>query len=804
MFKQALSVILGCQLLAVATAQAQTNDTTGDFELLIEPPANTIFVESTTNLLALTISNIVVTNAEETNYLFSNIVVSARTSTTNVAMNDQGQQPDDTPDDGKYQGAFIAPETEFAETITMIFTITATDLTLTNANGEIEPGPVTNRIQRPYIVVSRPGNDDFVDGYKIKESSTIVTSTNNYASLEPGEPQHADASSADASVWWVWSSSQPTNVLVDLAGTDFDSVLAVYQGSSVTQLTEVASSTYDDIKGIPPHVNFDTELGGTYRIAVAGNGAGSNFVGNIRLRIAPGATPDDRPPLTTINSPERETLITSSNIVISGFAKEATPMDSGVSNVLIRINGGAPIPASGGENWYAFLGLPPGTNVVEAYAVDYAGNEGKPDAVVVRYVNPINDDFAESIFLDNVGGYITAINGRATKEPGEPIHGGNQGGHSIWYSWRAPANGTLNLTTSGSDFDTLMGLYIGTNITNLITLGSNDDSYAGSGYSQITYSVISNQLYHIAIDGFAGESGNIMFQYSFTPPEPGQYYSLDLGASAGGKVHPGSGLYKAGAQVTVTAVPDTNFVFDTWEGDISQSINPLSISVNSDISITAKFKVDSTLVTDDFESGDLKKISWASEGTPWQAQTNAVANGAFAAGTGDITNNATSSLVLVTNTAAGVGWFDFRVSTEENWDTLEFYLNSKLLMSWSGDQPWENFFFEMPSGENRFEWRYSKDGSFSGGDDAVYIDNVFIPIVQLMPEAPTLILLRQEGGVTQITLQGEPNQEYELQVSSDLEFWSTLDSGSSPSGIVHFQDPEAARHPIRFYRATAE
>jgi hypothetical protein len=47
---------------------------------------------------------------------------------------------------------------------------------------------------------------------------------------------------------------------------------------------------------------------------------------------------------------------------------------------------------------------------------------------------------------------VTASNLNATKEPGEPEHGNNPGGRSVWWSWLAPGVGELVLTTAGKQF----------------------------------------------------------------------------------------------------------------------------------------------------------------------------------------------------------------------------------------------------------------------------------------------------------------------------------------------------------------
>src|SRR5690606_10052797 len=129
-------------------------------------------------------------------------------------------------------------------------------------------------------------------------------------------------------------------------------------------------------------------------------------------------------------------------------------LDSGVSNVVVQVNNGPRTNALGTDSWSVAVSLPPGTNVIRAYAIDYAGNISDPDSIVLRYFSPTNDYFAYSAQLSGIGGLVTVFNGNATREAGEPNHAGNDGGHSVWYWWRAPADGLLTLNTANSPLDT--------------------------------------------------------------------------------------------------------------------------------------------------------------------------------------------------------------------------------------------------------------------------------------------------------------------------------------------------------------
>ena len=793
-----LAIALGW-FLAGETLFAQATNT-NQFFITVLPPAGTNLISESTNAIFVTLTN---------RDIFTNITVNGYVDTNVVQFSDNGTAPDQTADDGTFTGNLIVPFTLTVTNLNLMLVLRGEDLTATNAVApETNDIMVTTTNRISYRILPRPANNAFTNAVKVPAAGGVLLSSNYYATLEPGEPVHAQVPSGSSSVWFNWSPLATTNVLIDTAGSSFHPVLAVYTGDSVDQLTEVASSTDDRANNLLANVSFNAIKGTTYRIAVAGFDAKGE--GNIRLRVAPGGTPDTRPPLVSISSPMRESLVTTGLVTVSGTVKEPATSDSGVSNVFLQINGG---PATNvtviGQSWYGMVTLPPGTNLVQAYAIDYAGNQGPADTIVVRYINPTNDFFAFATPLPGVGGIVTAINGRATVEPGEPLHGDNAGGHSIWYTWQAPADGTLTLSTSGSSFDTLLGMYIGTNVTNLITVVGNDDAYQGSKYSQINQQpVMSNQVYYIAVDGYGGASGNITLQYAFVAPKPGQYYVLTVTTTAGGTAFPPSGTYPSNALVTLTATPDSNFEFVGWSGTVTSPNNPLAVRITQDTTVTSRFRLKAAIATDDFETGNLKKIRWGTS-TPnavWVVQTNSASGGKYAARSAVIEDNQRSSLLIVTNLLTGVGSFDVRVSSEPGWDFLEFWLNkTNLLQRWSGEVPWTNFLFNVTAGTNTMEWIYVKDAGFSSAEDAAYLDNVFLPLnpTNAVLTAPKLSLVPMSSGHGHIVVQGQPNQMYRLEVSLDLNVWLTLASGSSASGVVQFTDDYASSYARRYYRAVS-
>ncbi len=113
----------------------------------------------------------------------------------------------------------------------------------------------------------RPANDDFETPLGIAGASGKVQSSNAGATTQVGEPRHAGVAGG-RSVWFSWTAPAGGTATFDTAGTPFDTLLAVYTGTRVSALTQVAAN--DDHNGTTSLVSFTAVAGRTYLIAVDG------------------------------------------------------------------------------------------------------------------------------------------------------------------------------------------------------------------------------------------------------------------------------------------------------------------------------------------------------------------------------------------------------------------------------------------------------------------------------------------------------------------------------------------------------
>lgn len=73
-------------------------------------------------------------------------------------------------------------------------------------------------------------------------------------------------------------------------------------------------------------------------------------------------------------------------------------------------------------------------------------------------------------------------------------------------------------------------------------------------------------------------------------PTPKYTLSASVSTSGAGSVSPSGGQYNSGVQVTLTANPASGYTFDYWSGSASGTTPTITITMDSDKSVTANFK----------------------------------------------------------------------------------------------------------------------------------------------------------------------------------------------------------------------
>jgi hypothetical protein len=143
------------------------------------------------------------------------------------------------------------------------------DVRATDGAGNVDATPAT----RTWTVQpASTTNDAFANARVLSSPSTGSTAG---FTKETGEPNHA-GNAGGHSAWWTWTAPAAGTATIDTIGSSFDTLLAVYTGTSVSALTQVAAN--DDASGVQSRVTFSAAAGVTYRVAVDGYGGASGSV----------------------------------------------------------------------------------------------------------------------------------------------------------------------------------------------------------------------------------------------------------------------------------------------------------------------------------------------------------------------------------------------------------------------------------------------------------------------------------------------------------------------------------------------
>ena len=387
-----------------------------------------------------------------------------------------------------------------------------------------------------------PVNDNFTDRILLLGTNVCLTNSNSGATKEIGETNHAAAFSQTASgmsVWYSWTPDVGGYVKFTLAGS-FSKVIATYTGSSVASLSPVASGLNNSPNDATCY--FVAAAGTEYLIAVDGYSGSS---GTFTLTLA------ETPPPVNDNFANR-IVITGTNVTLRGTNISASkepgePNHAGVAggqsvwwtwtapasgwttfkssanfSMLLGVYTGDSVAAltgvaSGkGNSWQnpAVAGFNATAGTAYQIAVDGATLSDYSDYIELNLVllpPPTNDNFASSAVLTGTNADLYgASNLSATKEPGEPDHAGNPGGHSVWWVWTAPVSGRFAVFTDVwmgplAPLDRLLGVYTGASVSALTEVAS--AAGRSNTVAKANFDAVQGTVYHFAVDGQDGVSG---------------------------------------------------------------------------------------------------------------------------------------------------------------------------------------------------------------------------------------------------------------------------------------------------------
>ena len=146
--------------------------------------------------------------------------------------------------------------------------------------------------------------------------------------------------------------------------------------------------------------------------------------------------------------------------------------------------------------------------------------------------------------------------------------------------------------------------------------------------------------------------------------------------------------------------------------------------------------------SDGFESGDFSTFDWQSTSPvyAWTVVTENPYEGQYCAKSSAIDDYESTSLFIdIIVAAESTVSFYYKVSSENNYDKLFFYIDDTSMGNWSGDVSWTEASYSINPGTHRLKWEYKKDVSVSSGSDCAWIDNVVFPASTIITEVGEIV-----------------------------------------------------------------
>ena len=133
-------------------------------------------------------------------------------------------------------------------------------------------------------------------------------------------------------------------------------------------------------------------------------------------------------------------------------------------------------------------------------------------------------------------------------------------------------------------------------------------------------------------------------------------------------------------------------------------------------------------IMEDFESGAFSSDWTFNQPNSWTIINGGVKGTKCAKSTNEGLSNSDYNATLTVNVlAAGELTFWYKVSSENNYDKLHFYMDNMEKGVWSGTVDWTEFTQPVTVGQHTFKWSYTKDISVNSGSDCAWIDDIKFP-----------------------------------------------------------------------------
>ncbi|MDB6066976.1 MAG: hypothetical protein JWR26_3184 [Pedosphaera sp.] len=352
----------------------------------------------------------------------------------------------------------------------------------------------------------------------------------------------------------------------------------------------------------------------------------------------------------------------------------------------------------------------------------------------------------------------------------------------------------ISAFSGGSVFYTLDGLT------------PNQGSIAYTGPFSISSSVTLRAIAYSSNLSQSGQSDPVAFTKS-------GFYSVTALTEGSGTISvspTNSGPYAVNTVVTLTAQPAAGWGLLQWEGAAAGTNQTINVTLTNDVTVSARFgillqpgiggigSVNLDPPGGIYAPGTLVQVT-ALPGAGYYASYLAPYAGSVNPLYITVTNTTQSPNVHFLTYAGGQASFvamangkgKVSVSSAANF----FFIGQTVTVTATPD-----------AGQTFTGW----SGSASGTQNPinVLLSSNSIVVGNFTKQSPSLAARAQLNGITGVgyrfTLYGDPSTTYDIQCSSNLTSWITIDSVTNTTGRIEYLDNNAFGVPKRFYRAVAQ
>ena len=336
---------------------------------------------------------------------------------------------------------------------------------------------------------------------------------------------------AQHSLWYRYTATQAGDLVLDTLGSEPDTALVLFLGDTLDELVPLAWNDDTD-NGTDSRIRHAVDAGQTYTVALVARSGGIVRLA-ARLVLPEQQTVDNDTPATATLLPATASQVDADNTyatanpafdaVLSAqdgqrlwWRYDATSAgylvadtQGSASDTLIEVyvdNFGTLELLTLNDNFHPALNssrvavpVVPGQRLW--LAVDTLNGGVGPLRLNTRFeptvAVPAHDRIEQAIVIPDDLYTVTASNTFAQHQQGEPFIGASLRPNSVWYQWTPASSGLATISTQGSEIDTLLGLYLGVQVSDLQLL----ESSGGETGSVVRAHVVAGASYFIAVAG---------------------------------------------------------------------------------------------------------------------------------------------------------------------------------------------------------------------------------------------------------------------------------------------------------------